>query len=491
MYYVINTAETGYFRCKSAIKEIKNTIMKMKSSRNKSQNKERYFLIAYVLFFFVVASSIALFQPLANTPPTWANPPDEHARYLIPQFICKYGKIPTGFEEEIRIPGYGFSYAFYNVFPYIVMGYVMRFVSLFTDSPVTLLYTARFINVLSGTLMAVMIYKISKKVFSDRRFGWLFCFAVMFLPQSLFMHTYVNTDSMCLLSTSLILYGLICAWQDGFNYKNSVWLSAGIILCALSYYNAYGFILSSIFLLLAYFYTGTKNKFSYDYKGMLKWGSLISVIVLAGIGWWFIRSYILFDGDILGLKTRELCAIQYAIPEVNPLYMSTYQAKGYTVTEMLRETDFFNGIFISFVATLGSMSIVGNIWIYRLYKLFFCLGLGGYYLLIPKYAKKSNFKNVFFHINMSFCIIMPLILAIHYAYTMDFQNQGRYLMPMLLPLMYYTVKGFERIIGLFPKIPKKWGTAVVGTMMMIVIVILLLMVYYYAFPLYLETGLVL
>lgn len=463
----------------------------MKSNRTKTERREQLFFMAYVLLFFAVALSVALLQPLANTPPTWANPPDEHARYLIPQFICKYGKIPTGFEEEIRIPGYGFSYGFYNVFPYIVMGYVMRFVSLFTKSPVALLYTARMVNVLTGTFMAVMVYKLSKRVFTDRRFGGLFCFAVMFMPQSLFMHTYVNTDSMCMLSTVMILYGLVCAWQDGFDYRNSLWLSAGIILCALSYYNAYGFILSSILLFLVYFYNGTKGKFSYDYKGMLKWGCFISAIVLAGISWWFIRSYILFDGDILGLKTRELCAIQYAVPEVNPLNKFTYQAQGYTVAEMLRETHFFDGAFVSFVATYGSMSIVGNIWIYRLYKLFFYLGLAGYFLLIPRYVKKSSFKNIFFHVNMIFCMVMPLFLTIYYAYTMDYQNQGRYLMPMIAPLMYYTVKGFERIAGLFSPKYERQVTAVVGGMLGIITVILLLFVYYYALPLYLQTGMVL
>ena len=102
----------------------------------------------YMLGFLVMSLSIALFQPLADTPPLHPNPPDEHARYLVAKYICEHGVIPTGFEEEIRIPGYGFSYALYNAFPYIIQGYVMRFVSLFTDSEIALLYTARGVNVL-------------------------------------------------------------------------------------------------------------------------------------------------------------------------------------------------------------------------------------------------------------------------------------------------------------------------------------------------------
>ena len=123
------------------------------------KKSEKIIFTLYLLGFLALALTLALLQPLANTPPLYGNPPDEHARYLIPQFICKYGKIPTGWEEEVRIPAYGFSYALYNVFPYIVQGYLMRFVSLFTESEVVLLYTARLVNVTFGLLMAVVVYE--------------------------------------------------------------------------------------------------------------------------------------------------------------------------------------------------------------------------------------------------------------------------------------------------------------------------------------------
>ena len=116
----------------------------------------------------------------------------------------------------------------------------MRFVSLFTESEIALLYTARLVNVTFGLLMAVVVYFIGKRVFQDDRFRWLFCFAVTYLPEGLFMHTYVNTDSCCMLSTAMMVYALICVYRDGINVRNSLWMSGGIILCALSYYNAYG-----------------------------------------------------------------------------------------------------------------------------------------------------------------------------------------------------------------------------------------------------------
>ena len=333
------------------------------------KKSEKIIFTLYLLGFLALALTLALLQPLANTPPLYGNPPDEHARYLIPQFICKYGKIPTGWEEEVRIPAYGFSYALYNVFPYIVQGYLMRFVSLFTESEVVLLYTARLVNVTFGLLMAVVVYLIGKRMFRDDRFRWLFCFAVTYLPEGLFLHTYVNTDSCCMLSTAMMVYALVCVYQDGINLRNSLWMSGGIILCALSYYNAYGYIVSCILLFLLSFLQKKKNGgYFYDWKNMLKYGCLIAGVVLAGIGWWFIRSYIVLDGDLLGLATREKMAIQYAVESVNPLTMQTYQSMGYTVLEMFRERYTLSGLFHSFVAAFGSMSIYGSIWLYRAYK---------------------------------------------------------------------------------------------------------------------------
>ena len=389
------------------------------------KKSEKIIFTLYLLGFLALALTLALLQPLANTPPLYGNPPDEHARYLIPQFICKYGKIPTGWEEEVRIPAYGFSYALYNVFPYIVQGYLMRFVSLFTESEVVLLYTARLVNVTFGLLMAVVVYLIGKRVFRDDRFRWLFCFAVTYLPEGLFLHTYVNTDSCCMLSTAMMVYALVCVYQDGISLRNSLWMSGGIILCALSYYNAYGYIVSCILLFLLSFLQKKENGgYFYDWKNMLKYGCLIAGVVLAGIGWWFIRSYIVLDGDLLGLATREKMAIQYAVESVNPLTMQTYQSMGYTVLEMFRERYTLSGLFHSFVAAFGSMSIYGSIWLYRAYKAFFVLGTAGslLYVICYKKRRKISGREWFFHINMLYCIFMPVFLTIYYAYTTDYQN---------------------------------------------------------------------
>lgn len=452
--------------------------------------KDKYLFILYLLVFFGIAATIAFLQPHVDTPPLFGNPPDEVHRYLIPRFICRYGRLPNGFDPEVRIPSYGISYAFYTMLPYIIQGFVMRFVNLFTGSEAVLLYTARMVNVCFGTAMAAVVYAIGNRLFTDRRFKWLFCLLVMFLPQSLFIHTYVNTDSLCLFSTAVMVYALVRAYQEGFHKKVCIILAVGIIICALSYYNAYGYILSSILLFLFYFICKGKNgKPAYHGKEMLKAGILIAVIVMVGISWYFIRNAILYDGDFLGIESMKKCGEMYATAETGSPYTHSYQQRGVSIWQMLSETDFFAGMFMSFVGAWGSVSIVGNIWMYRFYKAVLVVGVVGFFLLRNKKTGDSFTKGreIFFHINLIFCAVMPLVLCIYYAYSMDFQNQGRYVMPGIIPVMYFVTKGLDKLSD------QKWvplwvRSTGVYSAIVLVIGMLFLMTFGYALPVYLQTG---
>lgn len=415
----------------------------------KKINAERLVCLVYFTGFIMMAMVLVIYQPhvdfISEIP---ASPPDEYFRMLIPKFICEHGTLPTGLEEEVRITGCGFSYGLYNVLPYIIQGYVMRFVSIFTDSQLALLYAGRMVNVVSGVLMAWVVYLLGKRLFEDDRFRWLFCFAVMYLPENLFVHTYINTDSCCLLSTAMILYGLVYAYQEGFNYKNSLWLGIGIILCALSYYNAYGYILCSILLFVGYFVKKSNRPWSLDWKNMFKYGIFISIVVIIGAGWWFVRAYFVLDGDILGLKTKEQLALLYSLEETSPL--NTYQAKGISVCQMLKENKFFQCLYDSFIAAFGSLGIRGNRWTYLSYKLLFGAGILGWIAgwVFDRDVRKLNGKKIFFHFNMFLCALLPLVIMIRYAYTMNYQHQGRYILPSLIPIMYYTVQGIRHLASI-------------------------------------------
>lgn len=441
--------------------------------------------IFYFVLFLIVSLSVALFQPLADTPPLFQNAPDEHARYLVPLYICEHGTLPTGYEEELLSGGVRWSYGFYTLLPYMVQGFCMRFVSLFTDSPLALLYTARLVNVCCGLMMAWVVLLIARKVFREERTQWLFAFLITFLPQALFMHTYVNPDSMCMLSISLMLYGLLRGYGDEFSVKSCLILSVGIILCALSYYNAYGFILSSILLFAAFFIQGKKLL----WKPFLKKGLFISVIVLLCISWSFIRNYQLYDGDFIGLSAKEAYIAAGGVERI------TYQNTGQSVFKMLFGTIFLPKLFATFIAAYGSMTILSWVPVYVYYLLLFAAGILGVVFVKDAGTKPTvrpvkageNWKTYFFHANMIFCMVIPVILTIQYSYTIDYQAQGRYILPALIPFAYYVSRGLEKLLERKIVDEKKKNYVICGLCVGMVLG-LLITVYACAMPEYLKVS---
>lgn len=457
----------------------------------KKYNRTTFIIvILYFGLYLCIGLSLLLRQPFGN-------PPDEYNRYLIPQYIAQHGTLPNGYEESIRIGGYGFSYGFQPILPYMLQGYAMRFVKIFTNSEEALLYTARSVNLILGFLTAGVVLLLSRKWFRDRRFSFCFAFLATFLPQSIFVHTYVNTDSCCMLSIALMLYGLTEGLESRFSPRSSLVMASGIILCALSYYNAYGYILSCILLFTVSFASVSGSKLKFDAGDFFRKGCFISAVVLLGIGWWFIRSAILYDGDFLGLRTRNECAALYALPQFHPDTRTTWQSQGCSIWDMLKYSDFCSLSALSFIGIYGPMTIITSIWVYRFYKF---LILTGFLLcaLIPLsavgegiglYRGRKGFR-VFYHANMIFCMAMPISLSLIYSYSTDYQPQGRYLLPALLPLCYYVIHGLEKLWNIKPlsrlgqAYRERILTGIAVLCCAVIAGMLILTVYGYAFPYY-------
>lgn len=463
-------------------------------------NREIPVIILYFTLYFVIGLSLLFRQPFGD-------PPDEFNRYLIPQYIAQHGTLPNGYDESIRIPSYGFSYAFQPILPYMAQGYCMRLVQLFTQDPDILFYSARLVDFVFGLIMAVFVLLLGRKWFADKRLQYFFCFLTMFLPQSIFLHTYINTDSCCMMSTAIMLYGLTCCLENHFAYSSCIVMSIGIILCALSYYNAYGFILSCILLFIAHYLSSQNGRLRLDWKPFFRKGLFISALVLLGISWWFIRSYILYDGDFLGLRTRDLCGALYGNENMNPDVRVTYKSSGYTIPTMLFQSDFLVLSINSFICMYGPMIVTTALWIYRFYKLLFAVGIFGNLIPLSAFSRQKKKKDrparpalqLFFHANMMLCILIPCILSLIYSYGTDYQPQGRYLMPTLIPLCFYCVRGVDKGMRvcrtLCLRIQRKATeetssdrlfTPFYTALILLVIVAVCITVYGYAFPYYAE-----
>ena len=328
----------------------------------------------------------------------------------------------------------------------------MKAVSLVTTAPFALLLAARFVNILFGLGTVWLVLDMGKRLF-DRRKAWIAAAFVGLLPGSLFVFTYVNCDALAVFSTAVIVYAWVRYLDEGWIYKNCVILALGVAACALSYYNAYGFILCSIFFFGITLFMEAKKKGKYT--DFVKKGLLVCVIVLLLAAWWFIRNAILYDGDFIGMNASTICAEKYAKKNYKPSNRRTPQMAGYSLLDMLNygfpQEDGFSWVELvsgSFVGRFGNMDVFMPKWLINNYLDFI----------------KAGFLLIFLHPVKTFAIRVKKQWSVkgistgacccddHSEYIecilflcIGLSAQGRYSLPMIVPLTYFMVMGYGNL----------------------------------------------
>ena len=400
-------------------------------------------LTILLLFLTVCMSCFVFSQPFGDGP-------DEINRYKVVSYIAQNGTIPRGDEPTIIIDGYGASYAFQPILTYMLEGFLLHLLSPLNLAFEIQLIIARYVNVLFGLIAAVYTYKLSNTLFSDRKTAYLFTLGVTLLPQNIFVYTYVNTDGMALMSCTMIMYALVKGFTDDFSRESIITLTIGVVCCLLSYYNCYSFILVAVASFILYYLVCNPN----SKKDLWKKFGIVAGLTFIFAGWWFIRNIILYNGDFLALKARSTCAQATGNWYFLEQMAETYKAQGYSVFEMVFRTDYYTLVWKSFIGMFGPMLIPTSHHLYMAYKYLTVICLIGYPAGLLCKAKSEVFPNQpafgrsILITGMTVISIITIIINIIYSYSWDFQPQGRYYLPMLLPLAFLLTEGLERLLKL-------------------------------------------
>ena len=241
----------------------------MRKNCSKDVSRERRIEILFVFGVF-------LFYFLWSCTQRYNFSADESMRYQIAQFIYEHGSLPRGDDPLIRNEDWGTSYAFNPILSYMASAVLMKGMSLFTTNEWMLLLSARFVNVLLGALMAWVVLKAAKLLF-PRRYAWMFTALVVFLPGNVILYSYVNCDALAMCSTAIIFYSWVKAYKEGWNWTTCAVSAIGMGLCFLSYYNAYGFILTTFFFFVGTMLTDQEKAPKERWKEMIQKGLFILV----------------------------------------------------------------------------------------------------------------------------------------------------------------------------------------------------------------------
>ncbi len=451
--------------------------------------RELIFFLLYISGFVFICSRLVIHQPAYIFWETLLAPPDEAERYLIPRYIFGHGRLPFGWEQEVRIGGYGGSYAYLPGLSYILMAGAIKIVSAFSQLESSYIIAARSVNVLMGVASAVFVWKMGKRIFKDSPAAKLLPVMFMYLPQMIFIHSYVNLDACGILSIVMMCYFLLAMGQDGVSFKNCAGFSVGAVCCLLSYYNCYAFLPGSVGYFVFLFFERKEGKLILKWKDMLRYGCFILLLCILGAGWWFIRSAAVNYGDFLGLaslKAQQLVDRARIGFEVEPSPMQ----KGQSIFQFLATPGLFFWLFCSFVASYGAMFVYATKGFYTIYFLIFGAGLlaaaAGMVLGFKKVSRDK--KCIAFNSMLLSGVVFNFGLWMFYSYAMDFQRQGRYVLPSALALFIWICAGFKAVP--LPEKLKKIRPYVITGITAVMLILSIYYIFFTALPAYEDFSLI-
>lgn len=411
-----------------------------------------FFIIAFVLMVYCAIR----FDPL--------NVPDEPFRMTVPYFIYEHNILPIGNETVLRNEIWGFSYAIYPYLPSLIGVFFMKIASVIG---VDLHVALRFVSVISIIGTMFMCLKIGKEIFKKDSTALLFSVLCVFLPQVIFLGSYLNNDAFSIFLSSIIIFSWIKGLKSNWPYKICILLGIALGCMALTYYNAYGYILCTIPIFCISFYKENKG----DWNSFIKKGGIIFIIAFLISGWFFIRNAIHFNGDFFGRETCRIHSELYGNEMGKPSNRKTPSNLNYSFyetffieNEISGSNNWIKNTWFSFIGVFGNMSVNMSEKIYMFYTAL--IGGGAIISLYPikklfdnfslkKILENKNFNKILFLTTLVMVIIIPIILSMIYTFYTDYQSQGRYIISALLPLMIFVTIGIKFLFNKINSTVKK------------------------------------
>lgn len=362
--------------------------------------------------------------------------PDEAMRYMLPDYIFKNNALPRGDSPGVIYQLGNWSYAYYPqwIGP-ILSSTFMKATSIFSRNAHVLLFSARLVSVLAGTIGLGVVIHITWQLTHSGVISALMSAMIGFLPQYTYLSSYINNDILSCLGAFMIVDVLV-SWR--WSLRHILVMTSGMIICLLSYLNSYGFVLFA-FIFICFIAVKDWNLNPTQRYKILN-GIIVMVVGLIIFALpFFARNYYLY-GDFFGMKPFHAAYLRWLSAGGQKLQ---YSYPG-SFWQLLSDSNFYEKLKWSSIGRFGYLSVTMSHWIYLAYSVIWLLIFS---VSIIGYCFKTNDKGkIMWQATMAVTLsgLVTIGLYFYYLLQVDFQAQGRYLITLLAPLTVFVVSGFQR-----------------------------------------------
>ena len=370
--------------------------------------------------------------------------PDEIMRALLPEAISQGNILPSGYDQEVIYHLGYWSYAFYpQLLPAYLSALFMTASRLLGMSEGAVFMNGRLASIVFSILALYFTsrttYRLATSYFnSEKEAALVRSLTVIYLgfwPQYAFLSSYMNNDIAAFCGAAIIIDALSQGVRTGWRRGNTVQLALGIIIAALSYWNAYPFILISVPI---YLITLARQGCSAKEKRCLL--VLIVLIVIIGTAPFYLTNIIRYH-DLVGIRTFN-ARYQQWLDEGNEVLRKPFSGG---LVALIMSSDYVSLTVKSFVGVFGYMYIYYPDGVYSFYLLSLFAGVLGFAVRRKQFSRNNDAIVILWTAVMAACLIV-VGLSVYYTLSADYQPQGRYIIYLLLPFVIMACLGWASLI---------------------------------------------
>lgn len=376
--------------------------------------------------------------------------PDELGHFRMARYVAAHSALPI-YDRSPEIdhtscasqqgPCYG-SYASAPPGGPLLSAALMKVQHALTGQPYDTLNTAaRFASVLCLGVYVPFLYLAARALLDDQVVRLTALVLGAFIPQVSFLAGYTNDDMIGLAAGAAALYLAILVLRDGLDRRLALLAGLDLGVLALAKLNYYSVVLAfglCAFLRLAREWRGgTARRF----LGLLM---VVLLTATAVSGWWFVRGIILYHDPFgTGIYYQRFY-------EVAPNYRAhTLAGQGFTVVTMLQKTPWIAWSFQSFWGLFDYMSLHLPLQVYTWIEIFVCACIGGALtaaaraLLARRRITRAERWRAQIWLMLVGLVVLTIAQSLWTSLYNDFQPQGRYLYPALVPIVLLLAVGLH------------------------------------------------
>jgi len=306
-------------------------------------------------------------------------------------------------------------------------------------------YSYRLANAFYGALTVAIIYAALYLLLGNALTALFGSILIGLMPQFTFIASYLNDDGAAIAAVSILVLTMLKIVKSGASFSNCILFAFAVGLTIITKKAGWVFLPAAVL-----FYLGFILRFNREF--LSKHIAMFITFIFAG-GWWLIFNMMQYgwDDPILSKVIHE-AAWKNTKFDLNKFGFLAEKGVGVSGLVFGNYAHFWQATYKAVVGHLDWLAIrVGSLQ-YNYYLIFLIGAIANTLLLLQKMlSSRFTDKMAWFEVILYIGILLQISAFVWVNVANDIQIQGKYIMPVILPILLLSLSFYTKLFSLFSK----------------------------------------